>query len=113
MTTKRRNRDRAGARRAEWEIKRAPVRAKNQITLPAEVSKALHVAEGDEVQFDLTEDGEVVLRGRTSIPAEQRWFWEQDWQAGEREAAEQLDRGELVGPFDEPDELLASLRTDD
>jgi AbrB family looped-hinge helix DNA binding protein len=113
MTAKRRNRDRALARRAEWEIKRAMIRAKNQITLPAEVSKALHVQEGDEVEFDLTEDGEVVLRGRTSIPAEQRWFWEQDWQAGEREASEQIERGELVGPFDGPDDLLTSLHADD
>jgi hypothetical protein len=49
MATKRRNRDRALARRANWEAKRAMTRAKNQITLPAEVSRALHVREGDEV----------------------------------------------------------------
>ncbi len=54
-----------------------------------------------------------MLRGRTCIPTEQRWFWEQDWQAGEREAAEQIERGELAGPYDTPDELLASLHADD
>jgi len=111
MTTKRTNHD--GAGRAKRMTKRAMVRAKNQITLPPEVGKALHVAEGDEVQFDLSEEGEVVLRGRTSIPAEQRWFWEKDWQAGEREAAEQIEHGELEGPFDDPEELLTSLRADD
>lgn len=52
---------------------RAVVRSRGQITLPREVREALHVGEGDDVDF-VVEDGRVTLRGLTSVPAEQAWF---------------------------------------
>jgi AbrB family looped-hinge helix DNA binding protein len=70
------------------------VRQKGQITLPSEVRKALHVEEGDDVAFIINDDGTVILTGLKSIPADQAWFWTDDWQAGEREASQQLARGE-------------------
>lgn len=54
---------------------RATVRKKSQLTLPPEIREALHVAEGDEVEFIVTKTGEVWLRGLAVIPADQRWFW--------------------------------------
>jgi antitoxin PrlF len=75
---------------------RATVRKKSQLTLPAEVRAALHVVEGDEVEFTVTETGQVLLRGLAVIPAEQRWFWTEEWQAGEREASEQIAAGNLT-----------------
>jgi AbrB family looped-hinge helix DNA binding protein len=75
---------------------RATVRKKAQLTLPAEVRAALHVVEGDEVEFTVTETGEVLLRGLATIPTEQRWFWTEGWQAGEREASEQIAAGNLA-----------------
>jgi AbrB family looped-hinge helix DNA binding protein len=72
---------------------RARMRHKGQVTLPREVREALHIDEGDEVQFTVTKDGQVTLRGFTSIPADQRWFWTPEWQAGEREADEQIAAG--------------------
>lgn len=75
---------------------RATVRKKAQLTLPAEVRAALHVVEGDEVEFVVTETGEVLLRGLAVIPAEQRWFWTEDWQAGEREASDQISAGDVT-----------------
>jgi|SRR4051812_9697299 antitoxin PrlF len=77
-------------------VGRAQLRKNSQITLPAEVRRALHIEEGDEVEFRVSETGEVVLRGLTVIPAEQRWFWTEEWQAGEREASEQIARGEVT-----------------
>jgi len=44
------------------------------------------------VAFTVTESGEV--RGMTSVPADQRWFWTEQWQAGEREAAAQIAPGQ-------------------
>jgi antitoxin PrlF len=87
---------------------RAVVRSRGQITLPREVREALHVEEGDDVAF-VVEAGQVTMRGLKSIPAEQSWFWTNAWQAGEREASDQIAAGE--GPvFDNGDSFLDSLR---
>ncbi len=88
--------------------RRATVRAKAQLTLPPEVRDALHVSAGDEVEFTITEAGDVLLRGMTSVPTDQRWFWEPEWQAGEREASEQIKAGD-VEVFDDAEAMFASL----
>ncbi|GAB4008484.1 AbrB/MazE/SpoVT family DNA-binding domain-containing protein [Glycomyces albus] len=72
---------------------RVRMRHKGQLTVPPEIREALHIAEGDEVQFTLTKDGQVTVRGLTAIPADQAWFWTPEWQAGEREASEQIAAG--------------------
>jgi antitoxin PrlF len=87
---------------------RAAVRKKAQLTLPAEIRAALHVVEGDEVEFTVTETGEVTLRGLAVVPADQRWFWTEDWQAGEREASEQLAAGD-VAVHEDVDALFDAL----
>jgi antitoxin PrlF len=87
---------------------RATVRAKAQLTLPTEIREALHVSEGDEVEFTITEAGEVLLRGMTSVPADQRWFWEPEWRAGEREASEQIKAGD-VEVFGDAEAMFSSL----
>jgi AbrB family looped-hinge helix DNA binding protein len=73
---------------------RTTLRQKGQITLPAEIREALHVEDGDEIEFELTSDGRVLMSGLKMIPADQAWFWTETWQAGEREASSQLARGE-------------------
>ena len=50
--------------------------------------------------------GEAQLK---SIPAEQAWFWTKAWQAGEREAGDQIAAGEGT-VFDNGDSFLDSLR---
>ncbi len=88
---------------------RTVVRRKGQITLPREVREALHVREGDDVAFTITDEGTVVLTGLKSIPADQAWFWTEEWQAGEREASEQAARGEGA-VYDRGEDFLRSLR---
>ena len=73
---------------------RTTLRQKGQITLPAEIREALHVEDGDEIEFELTSDGRVLMSGLKMIPADQAWFWSEAWQAGEQEASDQLARGE-------------------
>ncbi len=51
---------------------RAQLRRKHQLTLPPQVRDALHLVEGDEVEFTVHADGQVTLRGMTSIPTDQR-----------------------------------------
>jgi antitoxin PrlF len=84
------------------------VRKKSQITLPQEVRNALHLAEGDIVEFTVLPDGEVKLRAMTTIPTDQRWFWTEEWQAGEREASADIAAGRTEF-FGSDEEFLASL----
>jgi antitoxin PrlF len=99
--------------RTQMASTRARLRHKGQVTLPPEVREALHVAEGDEVEFIvIAESGEVLLRGMRMIPADQAWFWAPEWQAGEREASRQIAAGELSGPFTDAKEMFADLLGD-
>lgn len=89
--------------------RRARIRGdRHQITLPAEVRHALKIRSGDEIEFTITEDGTVTVRGFTSIPADQAWFYTLDWQAGEHEADEQITAGE-GDLYTTAEEFLASL----
>ena len=69
---------------------RAKIRPKAQLTLPEEIRRALHIGEGDEVEFAVHEDGTVTIRGYVSIPTDQAWFFTPQWLAGEREADEDI-----------------------
>ncbi len=69
---------------------RVKVRPKAQLTLPEEIRRALHIGEGDEVEFAVQEDGTVTIRGYVSIPTDQAWFFTPERLAGEREADEDI-----------------------
>jgi AbrB family looped-hinge helix DNA binding protein len=72
---------------------RAKVRPKAQLTLPEEIRRALHISEGDEVEFAVHDDGTITVRGYVSIPTDQAWFFTPRWLAGEREADEEIAAG--------------------
>lgn len=72
---------------------RVKVRPKAQLTLPEEIRRALHIGEGDEVEFAVHDDGTVTIRGYVSIPTDQAWFFTSEWLAGEREADEDIAAG--------------------
>jgi len=72
---------------------RVKVRAKAQLTLPEEIRRALHISEGDEVEFSVHGDGTITIRGYVSIPTDQAWFFTLEWLAGEREADQDLAAG--------------------
>ena len=52
---------------------RARLRQKAQLTLPDPIRQALHVSEGDEVEFAVHEDGVITVRGFVSVPSDQAW----------------------------------------
>jgi antitoxin PrlF len=87
---------------------RVKVRPKAQLTLQDEIRRALHIGEGDEVEFAVHDDGTVTVRGFISIPTDQAWFFTPDWLAGEREADEQIasGRGRV---FQSTEEMFARL----
>jgi antitoxin PrlF len=84
------------------------IRSKGQITIPRQIRQALGVDEGDQVEFDVTPDGIVTLRGMKMIPADQAWFWTPEWQAGEREADADIAAGRTEY-FDSDAAFLAAL----
>jgi antitoxin PrlF len=89
-------------------VQRVRVRRKNQLTLPTRVAAALRVGEGDEVEFDIGDHGEVILRGLAVVPADQRWFWTEEWQQGEREASEQI-AADDVTTYDSAEDMFDAL----
>ena len=40
-----------------------------------EIRRALHISEGDEVEFAVHDDGTITVRGYVSIPTDQAWFF--------------------------------------
>jgi antitoxin PrlF len=89
-------------------VPRATVRKAWQITLPADVRDSLRIDEGDEVEFETVADGVVQIRGLKLIPADQAWFWTQTWQAGEREASEDIRLGRTT-TVETPDDMFQEL----
>jgi antitoxin PrlF len=88
---------------------RTTLRAKGQLTLPDDVRKAARLQEGDLLEAEVSETGEVILRPLATIDRSQAWFWTPEWQAGEREATEQIQRGE-VKRYETDADFLNSLR---
>lgn len=72
---------------------RAKIRPKAQLTLPEDIRRALHIGEGDEVEFAVHDDGTVTIRGYVSIPTDQAWFFTPEWLTGEREADQEIAAG--------------------
>lgn len=87
---------------------RTTLRVKGQVTLPSEVRAALHVEEGDEIEFEVLDSGDVIMHGLKMIPAAQAWFWTPSWQAGEREATDGIRAG-TTRAFDNPDDMFKAL----
>ena len=83
------------------------VRGKGQITIPSEIRKAARLEEGDPVEVELVEGG-ILLRPMKVIDATQAWFWQPEWQAGEREAAADLAAGRSR-VFESSEAMLDSL----
>ena len=90
----------------------AAVTTDGQLSLPAEARAALHLSVVGSVDVEVLADGVVLLRGRDPGQA---WFWTPEWQAGEREADEDLTAGRS-DVFDSDEEFarrLAQVSTDD
>lgn len=81
---------------------RAVLRSNGELTLPREVRRALRLKEGDSLDVFVVEDG-ILLRPQKAIDASQAWFWEPEWQAGEREASAEYGagRGRKLGSSEE------------
>ncbi len=84
------------------------VGAKHQVTIPHRISKALKLKKGDHLLMRLV-DRRVELVPVALIPKDQLWYWTPEWQQMEREADEDIARGDIKG-FDSVQELLKELK---
>ncbi|KGK91383.1 AbrB family transcriptional regulator [Desulfosporosinus sp. HMP52] len=81
------------------------------VTLGAEVKRELRLVDGD--VFELcVEDGRIILEPKKLIPADQQWFWTEEWQVGEREAQAEIQAGNLKH-FNSMEEFLTDLGKED
>ncbi len=67
----------------------------------------LELKDGDILQVEL-EDSKVILTPMKLVPAEQAWFWEEQWQAAEREASADI-AAERVETYDSAEKLIEDL----
>lgn len=58
----------------------------------------------------MNSDGEVVLVPMNQIPASQKWFWEKEWQEGEKAADADMKAGR-VKSFDDDEDPITWLNS--
>ena len=87
---------------------RVRLRQKAQLTLPEEVRQALHIGEGDEVEFTVGANGRVTVRGYVLVPTDQAWFFTAERLDGKRQADNEIamDKGTV---HDSAEAMFANL----
>lgn len=91
---------------------RLTIRKRGQITLPKSFIEKFDLHEGDSLELEINDDGNITVVPMVQIPANQKWFWSKEWQQGERQAEEDIRRGD-VKRFDNVHDLIAELESDD
>ncbi len=85
------------------------VQSRGTVALPVSLRRRLHLDEpGAQIEIIEQEDGRVELRPVLPVPADQRWFWSERWQAMEREVDQQVGAGHVT-VVDGPDALFEHL----
>lgn len=85
------------------------IQKRGTLTLPAQLRRRHHLDEsGVQVEIREREDGVIELRPQFTVPADQRWFWDERWQKMEREADADIGAGR-VERFDSAEDFLAQL----
>ena len=79
-----------------------------QVTLPAAVRRALRIEEGDLVEVRISGD-DIILSPKKLIDKSQAYYWTAAWQAGEKEADDDIAAGRMH-VFEDVDEAISALR---
>lgn len=85
------------------------VQKNKNITLPMWVIHRFRVGVGDFIRLEATSDG-VLMKPAKLVDPSQAYFWTKEWQAGERQAEEDIQKGR-VKAFKNVKELLKDLRS--
>lgn len=90
---------------------RLTIRKRGQITLPKKFIDKFNLKEGDSLDLEVKDDGEIRIVPLVQVPISQKWFWTDDWQEGEQEADEDIKQGR-VEAFEDVHDLIAELESD-
>ena len=85
------------------------IQKNKNITLPMWLMTRFRVSTGDFIRLEETKDG-VLIKPAKLIDPSQAYFWTQEWQAGEREAQDDIRKGR-VKAFKSAKELMQDLRS--
>ena len=84
------------------------VQGRGLIAVPTSIRRRFGLDKpGAQVEV-IEREGEIVLRPHVAVPADQAWFWTEQWQRMELEADEDIVGGRVVATND-VDELLTDL----
>ena len=85
------------------------LQSRGLIALPSELRRRMHLDEpGAQVEILERDDGVLELRAALPVPANQAWFWTEQWQRREREVDEHAARDEVT-VHESTDDLLSHL----
>ena len=85
------------------------IQGRGTIALPADLRRRHHLDEpGAQVEVVERADGVIELHPSLPVAADQRWFWTERWQRGEREVDNHIARGEVT-VFDTSAQFIAYL----
>lgn len=88
------------------------IASSGRITLPGSVRRKIGLSEGDLLRIEVSEQGQIVLTPVVAVDRTQAYFWTPRWQAGEREAEEDLESGR-TRTFESMDALIEDLTGED
>lgn len=88
------------------------IRKRGQVTLPKSFLEKFNLGEGDTLELEVNNEGEITVTPMVKVPVSQKWFWTEPWQKGEREADEDIKKGR-VKTFANVEDLIADLESDD
>ena len=86
------------------------VKRHSQITIPNDIRRKLKIAEGDYLEVE-EHNNKFVLKPVKMVYPDEAYFHTKEWQAGEREADNDIVEGNLIGPFDNVKDALKALKT--
>ena len=78
-----------------------------QITLPANLRRAVNIEVGDYIEVTVQDDG-LLLTPKKLIDKSQAYFWTEEWQKGERQADEDKKAGRIES-FESVEDLITDL----
>src|SRR5262245_49773534 len=84
------------------------LRADGRLTIPQQIREAAELKDVEVFDVEVAPDG-IFLRLRRDVDPSQAWFWEPEWQEGEREATAEGQAG-LGEVFESGEDFLSSLK---
>lgn len=80
-----------------------------QVRIPKGIMEKLNIESGDFLEFDLR-GGELLVKPKKLIDADQAWFWTKKWQEAEMKAEEDIGKGRVSKVFGSAEEGISHLR---